>query len=97
MVEIHFYHRHQPENQCHLLRFPLFTFQVRKSREKKKHREIETERRVKELSDDNSALQNKLDIALKEMNLLKNLYKNIGVQLPAEARNKLESELAKFK
>lgn len=60
-------------------------------------REVETEKRVKELTDDNSALQNKLDIALKEMNLLKNLYKNIGVQLPPEARNKLENELAKFK
>lgn len=70
--------------------------QVRKSREKKKQREQETEKRVKELSDENSALQSKLDIAVKEMNLLKNLYKNIGVQLPAEARNKLENELSKF-
>lgn len=71
--------------------------QVRKSREKKKQREQETEKRVKELNDENSALQNKLDIALKEMNLLKNLYKNIGVQLPNEARSKLENELSKFK
>jgi len=69
---------------------------VRKSREKKKQREQETEKRVKELSDENSALQNKLDIAIKEMNLLKNLYKNIGVQLPPEARCKLENELSKF-
>lgn len=70
---------------------------MRKSREKKKMREQETEKRVKELSDENSAIQSKLDIALKEMNLLKNLYKNIGVQLPQEVRNKLESELSKFK
>ena len=81
-----------------LLIFDLFTlFKVRKSREKKKQREQETEKRVKELSDENGALQNKLDIALKEMNLLKNLYKNIGVQLPADVRDKLENELSKFK
>jgi len=33
---------------------------VRKSREKKKQREAETERRVKELSEVNTELQNKL-------------------------------------
>ena len=52
---------------------------------------------MKELSDENSALQNKLDVAVKEMSLLKNLYKSIGVQLPPEARVKLENELSKFK
>lgn len=52
---------------------------------------------MKELSEENANLQNKLDVALKEMNLLKNLYKSIGVQLPPEAKAKLENELSKFK
>lgn len=69
---------------------------VRRSREKKKQREIENEMRVQELSDENSKLQTRLDIVLKEMKLLKSLYQNIGVSLPAEAQMKIERELSKI-
>lgn len=69
---------------------------VRRSREKKKQREIENEVRVQELSDDNSKLQTRLDVVLKEMKLLKSLYQNIGVSLPTEAQVKIERELSKL-
>ncbi|XP_067943717.1 uncharacterized protein [Watersipora subatra] len=69
---------------------------VRRSREKKKQREIENEMRVQELSDENSKLQNRLDVVLKEMKLLKSLYENIGVSLPTDTQMKIERELAKL-
>lgn len=69
---------------------------VRRSREKKKQREAENEVRVQELTDENNKLQSRLDVVLKEMKLLKSLYKNIGVALPAEAQQKIERELAKI-
>ena len=69
---------------------------VRRSREKKKQREVENEMRVQELSDENSKLQTRLDVVLKEMKLLKSLYQNIGVSLPAEAQMKIERELSKL-
>lgn len=69
---------------------------VRRSREKKKQREIENEIRVQELNDENNKLQSRLDIVLKEMKLLKSLYQNIGVTLPAEAQAKIERELSKL-
>lgn len=37
-----------------------------------------------------------VDTVVKEMNLLKNLYKSIGISLPPEARDKLEKELKRF-
>jgi len=69
---------------------------VRRSREKKKQREIENEMRVQELTDENTTLQSRLDVVLKEMKLLKSLYQNIGVTLPAEAKNKIDKELSKL-
>lgn len=69
---------------------------VRRSREKKKQREQENEQRVSKLAEENNDLQNRLDVVLKEMNLLKSLYKNIGIALPLEARHKIESEIAKM-
>lgn len=69
---------------------------VRRSREKKKQREIQNEIIVQELTEENNKLQNKLDVVLKEMKLLKSLYKNIGVSLPAEAQHKIEQELSKL-
>lgn len=69
---------------------------VRRSREKKKQREVENEMRVQELVDENNKLQSKLDVVLKEMKLLKSLYKNIGISLPMEAQQKLEKELSRI-
>lgn len=47
---------------------------VRKSRNKSKQRALETEVRVKELEEENVALQNKIALLLKELNVLKNLF-----------------------
>lgn len=69
---------------------------VRRSREKKKQREIENEVRVQELTDENSKLQNRLDVVIKEMKLLKSLYQSIGASLPNDAQMKLERELSKL-
>ena len=69
---------------------------VRRSREKKKQREIENEMKVQELTEENTTLQSRLDVVLKEMKLLKSLYQNIGVSLPPEAKNKIEKELSKL-
>jgi len=69
---------------------------VRRSREKKKQREIDNEMRVQELTEENTTLQSRLDVVLKEMKLLKSLYQNIGVSLPAEAKSKIEKELSKL-
>jgi len=69
---------------------------VRRSREKKKQRETENEQRVSRLSEENSDLQSRLDIVLKELSLLKSLYKTIGIALPHDARCKIEAEIAKL-
>lgn len=47
---------------------------VRKSRNKSKQRAMETEVRVKELEEENVALQNKIALLMKELNVLKNLF-----------------------
>ena len=55
---------------------------VRKSREKSKIRVIGTEKRVKELEDENSHLQSKITLLTKELNVLKNLFTSAGVAQP---------------
>ena len=55
---------------------------VRKSREKSKVRVVETERRVKELEEENVQLQSKITLLMKELNVLKSLFASAGVGQP---------------
>ena len=55
---------------------------VRKSREKSKVRVVETERRVKELEEENVQLQSKITLLMKELNVLKSLFASAGVAQP---------------
>lgn len=63
---------------------------VRKSREKAKQRSRETEKRVSELQRDNESLKKRIDLLMRELNILKTLLTNVGV--PAES---IESEIAR--
>jgi len=57
---------------------------VRKSRDKAKQRQKETEDKVKVLSTHNEDLQKKVDLLTKELNVLKGLFANVGAALPKE-------------
>lgn len=57
---------------------------VRKSRDKAKKKQQETEQRVHELSTENENLQKKLDLLTKELNVLKSLFINVGASLPTK-------------
>lgn len=56
---------------------------VRKSRDKAKIKQQETENRVKALSEENERLQKKVDLLTKELTVLKSLFTNVGVPVPA--------------
>lgn len=56
---------------------------VRKSRDKAKQKQQETQKRVESLCDENEQLQKKVDLLTKELNVLKGLFINVGVSLPA--------------
>lgn len=55
---------------------------VRKSREKSKSRVLDTEKRVKELEEENTHLQSKIALLTKELNVLKSLFTSAGVSQP---------------
>lgn len=55
---------------------------VRKSREKSRVRVLDTEKRVKELEEENSQLQSKITLLTKELNVLKSLFTSAGVSQP---------------
>jgi len=55
---------------------------VRKSRDKAKLRQSETEGKVQELVQQNEKLQKKCDLLTKELNVLKGLFTNVGASLP---------------
>ena len=55
---------------------------VRKSREKNRQQIMETQQRVKELEDENSALQSKITLLSKELKVLKDLFASAGVNQP---------------
>jgi hypothetical protein len=55
---------------------------VRKSREKSKVRVLDTEKRVRELEDENTQLQSKIALLSKELNVLKSLFTSAGVSQP---------------
>ncbi|XP_062575570.1 uncharacterized protein LOC134237500 [Saccostrea cucullata] len=57
---------------------------VRKSRDKAKKKQQETEERVQELTTENENLQKKLDLLTKELNVLKSLFINVGASLPSK-------------
>ena len=64
---------------------------VRKSRDKAKLRQQETEDRVSSLQEDNEALQRKVDLLTKELNVLKSLFINVGASLPVNFEEILNS------
>ncbi len=55
---------------------------VRKSRDKAKQRQEETERKVQDLTSENERLQRKVDLLSKELAVLKGLFLNVGASLP---------------
>lgn len=59
---------------------------VRKSRDKAKLKQLETNSRVQDLTDKNNELQKKVDLLTKELNVLKGLFSNIGASVPQELR-----------
>ena len=68
---------------------------VRKSREKSKVRVVETERRVKELEEENVQLQSKITLLMKELNVLKSLFASAGVAQPPPLSMKEEHTASK--
>ena len=57
---------------------------VRKSRDKAKQQQQETQKKVKSLSDENERLTKKCELLEKELNVLKGLFTNVGAVLPPE-------------
>ncbi|XP_069112764.1 uncharacterized protein [Argopecten irradians] len=55
---------------------------VRKSRDKAKLKQVETENRVEGLLSENESLQKKVELLSKELNVLKSLFVNVGANLP---------------
>ncbi|OWF38008.1 uncharacterized protein LOC110466832 [Mizuhopecten yessoensis] len=55
---------------------------VRKSRDKAKIKQVETESRVEDLVSENESLQKKVELLSKELNVLKSLFVNVGAALP---------------
>lgn len=56
---------------------------VRKSREKNRQQILETQQRVKELEEENAALQSKITLLSKELKVLKDLFASAGVSQPS--------------
>ena len=67
---------------------------VRKSRIKSKQRVVETEKRVKELEDENGHLQNKIALLTKELNVLKSLFSSAGVPNPSPVKSEIEDSIS---
>jgi hypothetical protein len=65
---------------------------VRKSRDKTKRQQAETQQKVKELSDENDRLQKKVDLLSKELSVLKGLFSNIGAVLPDSLKDYFTSK-----
>lgn len=64
---------------------------VRKSRDKAKIKQAETEGRVDDLVSENEALQKKVELLSKELNVLKSLFVNVGAALPENFLKLLEN------
>ena len=63
---------------------------VRKSREKNRRQIMETQKRVKELENENSQLQSKIALLSKELRVLKDLFASAGVGQPGTSCMKPE-------
>lgn len=68
---------------------------VRKSREKAKVRTRETEEKVKILLKDNDRLQKRIELLMEELNVLRNLFSNVGV-LPEHVHREINKHLDAF-
>jgi len=64
---------------------------VRKSRDKAKIKQVETEQRVENLVTENEGLQKKVELLSKELQVLKSLFINVGAALPANFEKLLSS------
>ena len=63
---------------------------VKNSRLKAKHKQKETEVKMNKLSDENRALNERVDSLMKELQVLKSLYSELGQDLPADAVKALQ-------
>jgi len=63
---------------------------VRRSRDKAKLRQVETEQRVRTLSEDNDKLNKKVELLTKELTVLKGLFLNVGASLPEDLQKYLQ-------
>lgn len=63
---------------------------VKNSRIKAKQRQKETETKMNRLADENRQLNERVDSLMKELQVLKSLYQELGQSLPAEAVKALE-------
>jgi len=61
---------------------------VRKSREKSRNRVLDTEKRVKELEEENTKLRSNITLLTKELNVLKSLFTSAGVSQPTNFSSK---------
>lgn len=58
---------------------------VKNSRIKAKQRQKETETKMNKLADENRNLNERVDSLMKELDVLKSLYKELGQDLPSDA------------
>jgi len=65
---------------------------VRKSRDKAKEKQGETEKRVTDLTKKNDELTQRCDLLEKELNVLRSLFTNIGAKVPQEYNDFINSE-----
>jgi len=63
---------------------------VKKSRSKAKEKQKETEVKMNKLSDENRTLNDRVDMLMKELQVLKSLYKELNQELPTDAVRALE-------
>jgi predicted nucleic acid-binding Zn-ribbon protein len=63
---------------------------VKNSRLKSKQKQKETESRMNKLADENRTLNERVDSLMKELQVLRSLYKELGQDLPADAVKALE-------
>lgn len=81
-----------PSSEEYKKKRELNNISVRKSREKARHKQQETEGRVEILSAENNRLQERVDSLEKELTILKGLFSNIGASLPGEVTKFLSAE-----
>jgi len=63
---------------------------VKKSRMKAKEKQKDTEGKLSKLAEENRKLNDRVDLLLKELHVLKSLYKELNQELPSEALKSLE-------